>query len=113
MQTVAEWTDSVQHAMEMHYRLLLVTGIFSRPNTRCSAFLTWSTSRGRIDFTTEGDASIGGGRGGNNHSNGEGGRAASWIPSLADEARDYIESIHAHSRYCTCRHVALSLYIPM
>lgn len=23
----------------------------------------------------------------------------SWIPSLADEVRDYVESLHAHSRY--------------
>ena len=52
--------------------------------------------RGRIDFTTEGDAGAGAAGGGGGA--GVGGGAVSWIPSLADEARDYIESIHAHSR---------------
>lgn len=55
--------------------------------------------RGRIDFTTEAPDFVAGGKGGcSNTTVGTVGGAASWIPSLADEVRDYVESIHAHSR---------------
>jgi len=53
--------------------------------------------RGRIDFTTDIDSASAAAAGGSSAAG-----AASWIPSLADEARDYIESVHAHSRYVCC-----------
>jgi hypothetical protein len=67
--------------------------------TLCTLYLPYIIHRrGRIDFTTEADADACVSKGEISSSNISGGGSVSWIPSLADEMRDYVESIHAHSR---------------
>ena len=81
----------------MRIRPLSPTGDVFASQSSCHASCV-TRLRGRIDFTTEGDAGATCGREDNTGSGVAAGKAVSWIPSLADEARDYIESVHAHSR---------------
>jgi hypothetical protein len=81
----------------MRIRPLSPTGDVFASESSCHASCV-TRHRGRIDFTTEGDAGATCGREDNTGSGVAAGKAVSWIPSLADEARDYIESVHAHSR---------------
>jgi hypothetical protein len=95
MQLEAEW--QTQHRLGIRIRPLFPTGDVFTSQSSCHASCI-TRHRGRIDFTTEGDAGATCGRDDNTGSGVAAGKAVSWIPSLADEARDYIESVHAHSR---------------